>query len=110
MAYGELGPTHHSIEDIAWLRAIDNMIIIVPADPIETARPCAGRRRPTARRSSGSAGWACRRSTPTTTQFVPGKAITAARRRRRDLDQQRHRALAALVAAERLPTKVSRPA
>src|SRR6188472_2630622 len=37
MAYGELGPTHHSIEDITWLRAIDNMIIIVPADPIETA-------------------------------------------------------------------------
>lgn len=37
MAYGDLGPTHHSIEDIAWLRAIDNMIIIVPADPIETA-------------------------------------------------------------------------
>jgi transketolase len=37
MAYGELGPTHHSIEDIAWLRAIDNLTIIVPADPIETA-------------------------------------------------------------------------
>ena len=37
VAYGELGPTHHSIEDIAWLRAIDNMIIVVPADPIETA-------------------------------------------------------------------------
>jgi len=37
MAYGELGPTHHSIEDIAWLRAIDNLTIIVPADPVETA-------------------------------------------------------------------------
>ena len=37
MAYGELGPTHHSIEDIAWLRAIDNITIIVPTDPIETA-------------------------------------------------------------------------
>ena len=37
MAYGELGPTHHSIEDIAWLRAIDNIVIVVPADPIETA-------------------------------------------------------------------------
>lgn len=37
MAYGELGPTHHSIEDIAWLRAIDNMIVVVPADPVETA-------------------------------------------------------------------------
>jgi transketolase len=37
VAYGELGPTHHSIEDIAWLRAIDNMTIVVPADPVETA-------------------------------------------------------------------------
>lgn len=37
MAYGELGPTHHSIEDIAWLRAIDNVTVIVPVDPVETA-------------------------------------------------------------------------
>ena len=37
MAYGELGPTHHSIEDIAWLRAIDNITVVVPADPVETA-------------------------------------------------------------------------
>jgi transketolase len=37
VAYGELGPTHHSIEDLAWLRAIHNMVIVVPADPIETA-------------------------------------------------------------------------
>lgn len=36
MAYGELGPTHHSIEDLAWMRAIANMTVIVPADPIET--------------------------------------------------------------------------
>jgi transketolase len=36
MAYGELGPTHHSIEDIAWTRAIANMTVVVPADPIET--------------------------------------------------------------------------
>jgi transketolase len=37
VAYGELGPTHHSIEDIAWLRAIANLTVIVPADPIETS-------------------------------------------------------------------------
>ncbi|TDD21002.1 transketolase family protein [Kribbella turkmenica] len=37
VAYGELGPTHHSIEDIAWLRAIANLTVIVPADPVETA-------------------------------------------------------------------------
>lgn len=36
MAYGELGPTHHSIEDLAWTRAIANMTVVVPADPIET--------------------------------------------------------------------------
>jgi len=38
MAYGELGPTHHSIEDLAWLRAIADLTIIVPADPDETRR------------------------------------------------------------------------
>jgi transketolase len=37
VAYGELGPTHHSIEDMAWTRAIANMTVIVPADPVETA-------------------------------------------------------------------------
>jgi transketolase len=37
MAYGELGPTHHSIEDMAWTRIIPNLTVIVPADPIETA-------------------------------------------------------------------------
>jgi transketolase len=37
VAYGELGATHHSIEDIAWLRAIDKLTIIVPSDPWETA-------------------------------------------------------------------------
>ncbi len=36
LAYGELGPTHHSIEDIAWMRSIANMTVIIPADPIET--------------------------------------------------------------------------
>src|SRR5438874_1283243 len=38
MAYGELGPTHHSIEDMAWLRAIANLTVIVPADPVETGQ------------------------------------------------------------------------
>jgi transketolase len=38
MAYGELGPTHHSIEDMAWTRAIADLTVIVPADPIETAQ------------------------------------------------------------------------
>ncbi len=37
MAYGELGPTHHSIEDLSWLRAIADIGIVVPADPKQTA-------------------------------------------------------------------------
>ena len=41
MAYGELGPTHHSIEDMAWVRAIANMTVVVPADPRETAQALA---------------------------------------------------------------------
>lgn len=37
MAYGELGATHHSIEDFAWIRALPNIPVIAPADRIETA-------------------------------------------------------------------------
>jgi transketolase len=36
MAYGELGPTHHSIEDLGWLRTIPGLTVIAPADPEET--------------------------------------------------------------------------
>ncbi|WP_421759468.1 transketolase family protein [Devosia sp.] len=36
VAYGELGPTHHSIEDMAWLRLLTNLTIFVPADPWQT--------------------------------------------------------------------------
>ena len=36
MSYGELGPTHHSIEDLSWLRAIAELPIVVPADPAQT--------------------------------------------------------------------------
>jgi len=38
MAYGALGATHHSIEDLAWTRAIADLTVIAPADPIETAQ------------------------------------------------------------------------
>ncbi len=37
LAYGELGATHHSVEDLAALRAIADLTIVVPADPSETA-------------------------------------------------------------------------
>ncbi len=36
VAYGELGPTHHSIEDMAWLRPLTTLTVIVPSDPWET--------------------------------------------------------------------------
>jgi transketolase len=36
MAYGELGPTHHSIEDLSWTRAIADLMVVVPADPAQT--------------------------------------------------------------------------
>ncbi len=37
MAYGELGPTHHSTEDFAWTRVIPNLAVIAPCDSVETA-------------------------------------------------------------------------
>lgn len=36
VAYGELGPTHHSIEDVAWLRTMGDIVVLVPSDPWET--------------------------------------------------------------------------
>ena len=36
VSYGQLGSTHHSIHDIAVLRAINNIDIVVPADNFET--------------------------------------------------------------------------
>ena len=38
VAYGELGPTHHSIEDFAWLRLFNSLVVIAPSDPWETAQ------------------------------------------------------------------------
>jgi transketolase len=76
MAYGELGPTHHSIEDIAWLRAIDNMVIIVPADPVETAaamRWAAASEGPVFIRVSRMG---VPEVYPPDYEFLPGKAIT----------------------------------
>lgn len=37
VAYGELGATHHSIEDFAWLRPLTSITVITPADAWETA-------------------------------------------------------------------------
>ncbi|MEJ0034152.1 MAG: transketolase C-terminal domain-containing protein [Bacteroidota bacterium] len=37
VSYGPLGSTHHSLHDFAALRAINNLIIVAPADNYETA-------------------------------------------------------------------------
>jgi transketolase len=49
MAYGELGPTHHSVEDFSWLRALPGLDIVVPADAAQTrqvVRDAVARPRP----------------------------------------------------------------
>jgi transketolase len=75
MAYGELGPTHHSIEDLAWLRTIPGLTVLVPTDPVETAqavRWAAGAGRPVFIRVS-------RMGVPDVMppgyQFGPGRAV-----------------------------------
>ncbi len=35
MAYGALGPSHHATEDLAVMRAIPNMLVVAPGDPME---------------------------------------------------------------------------
>jgi transketolase len=35
LSYGVLGPTHHATEDVAVLRSLPNMTVIVPSDPAE---------------------------------------------------------------------------
>jgi transketolase len=35
MSYADLGPTHHSLEDIALMRTIPGFTVVVPSDPVE---------------------------------------------------------------------------
>lgn len=37
MSYGSLGISHHATEDIAIMRALPNMLVVAPGDPIEAA-------------------------------------------------------------------------
>jgi len=74
LAYGELGPTHHSIEDLAWLRAIANLTLVVPADPAQTreaVRWAAYAKRPVFLRIGRFKVPAVSRGTPA---FRPGRA------------------------------------
>lgn len=36
LAYGSLGATHHATEDLAIMRALPGMMVVAPADPLET--------------------------------------------------------------------------
>jgi transketolase len=75
MAYGQLGPTHHSIEDLSWLRAVANLPVVVPADPAQT--------RAAVRWAAANAGPAYLRIgrfrvpsvTPPDAPFQPGRAV-----------------------------------
>jgi transketolase len=78
MAYGELGPTHHSIEDLSWTRAIANLSVVVPADPLQTRA---------AVRWAAASGTPCYLRiprfkvpdvTPEGTDFTPGRAVRLA--------------------------------
>jgi transketolase len=76
MAYGSLGPSHHATEDIAIMRAMPNMLVVAPGDPVETrlaTRALIGHQGPAFLRL-GRAG------EPTVHQAEPvfdlGKAIT----------------------------------
>lgn len=49
LVYGALGSTHHVTEDLALMRALPNMTVVAPADPVEAAlavRAIAGQQGP----------------------------------------------------------------
>lgn len=60
MAYGELGPTHHSIEDFAWTRVLPNLPVIAPATASKRPPPSNGRRTMPAPASCACHASACR--------------------------------------------------
>jgi transketolase len=76
VSYGALGGTHHSLHDLAALRAINNLTIIVPADNFETReaiRVAARSDRPTYIRFGKAAMYGLHQPD---TRFEVGKAFT----------------------------------
>jgi transketolase len=76
VSYGALGSTHHSLHDLAALRAIHNLCIIVPADNFETreaVKAAARSERPVYLRFGKAP--LCNLHRPDT-KFEVGKAIT----------------------------------
>jgi transketolase len=41
LAYGALGASHHATEDLAILRALPNMVVVAPGDPLEAEQATA---------------------------------------------------------------------
>jgi transketolase len=76
VSYGALGSTHHSLHDLAVLRAIHNLTVIVPADNFETRaaiRAAARAPRPVFVRFGKAAMLDI---VPPNSAFEPGRAIT----------------------------------
>jgi transketolase len=76
VSYGALGSTHHSLHDLAALRAINNISIVVPADNFETRetiRAAAKADRPIYVRFGKTAMFGLHKSEA---KFEIGKAIT----------------------------------
>jgi transketolase len=76
VSYGALGSTHHSLHDLAVLRAIHNLTIIVPADNFESREAiCAAAKstKPTFVRFGKAAMYGLHKPE---TKFEVGKAIT----------------------------------
>ncbi|MDZ4762502.1 MAG: transketolase C-terminal domain-containing protein [Alphaproteobacteria bacterium] len=79
LAYAGLGPTHHACEDIAFLRAIPNMIVIAPGDAWEVRgalRAVMKQDRPAYIRMGKKGEPVVHKGVPE--NFVIGKAITIA--------------------------------
>jgi len=75
LAYGALGATHHGTEDIALLRSLPNMTVVVPGDPIESGlatRAIYAKEGPCYLRLGRSGEPTIHKSEP---DFVIGKAI-----------------------------------
>jgi transketolase len=76
VSYGALGSTHHSLHDFAALRALNNLILVAPADNVETAwavRAAAQCRHPVYLRFGKAAMYQLHREPM---DFEMGKAVT----------------------------------
>lgn len=79
VSYGALGSTHHSLHDYAVLRAINNMIVVAPADNFETEqaiRLAAETDKPVYLRFGKKVMYALKEINDDVFQFGKGRVIT----------------------------------